>query len=112
MAKSEEHIIQKAVCEYLEAKKINFFAVPNGGARHIAVARKLKEEGVKAGVADLVLLFPEGKIIFVEMKTKKGTQQDSQKDFQKRVEDLGFKYLIWRSVDDAISFISKIGGKI
>jgi hypothetical protein len=31
------------------------FAVPNGGKRHIGVARKMKAEGVKAGVPDIVL---------------------------------------------------------
>ena len=34
------------------------FAIPNGGHRHIAVARKLKAEGVKAGVPDIFLPFP------------------------------------------------------
>jgi hypothetical protein len=32
------------------------YAVPNGGDRNLYVARKLKAEGVLAGVADLCLL--------------------------------------------------------
>jgi hypothetical protein len=31
------------------------FAVPNGGKRHVIVAKKLKAEGVKAGVLDVWL---------------------------------------------------------
>lgn len=31
------------------------YAIPNGGHRHAAVAKKLKAEGVKAGVPDLHL---------------------------------------------------------
>ena len=31
------------------------FAVPNGGDRHVAVAAKMKAEGVKAGVPDYLL---------------------------------------------------------
>jgi hypothetical protein len=31
------------------------FAIPNGGQRHVVVARKLKDEGVKAGVPDIFL---------------------------------------------------------
>ena len=36
------------------------FAVPNGGHRHRAVAARLKDEGVKAGVPDLFLPVPRG----------------------------------------------------
>ena len=50
------------------------FAVPNGGARHIAVARKLKAEGVSAGVPDIFLPVPTDKYhgLFIEMKRTKG----------------------------------------
>lgn len=34
------------------------FAIPNGGQRHIVVAKKLKDEGVKAGVPDIFLPEP------------------------------------------------------
>ena len=35
-------------------------AIPNGGHRHIAVARKMKQEGVRAGVPDLGLPVARG----------------------------------------------------
>ena len=37
------------------------FAIPNGGDRHPAVAGKLRDEGVKAGVPDIFLPVPRGK---------------------------------------------------
>jgi hypothetical protein len=36
------------------------FAVPNGGARNIATATRLKKEGVKAGVPDFLFPLPRG----------------------------------------------------
>lgn len=35
------------------------FAIPNGGARHKAVAGKMKAEGVKSGIWDLFLPVPQ-----------------------------------------------------
>lgn len=100
----EEHYIQKSICQYLDLaqKQLDFeyYAVPNGGLRNIRVAAQLKAEGVKAGVSDLVLLFSYGKSFYAEVKTKTGKQSDSQKDFQQRIERLGFAYLLWRSVDE------------
>src|SRR5699024_826416 len=45
-------------------------AVPNGGARNIVVARKLKAEGVQRGVPDLCLPVPRGPYhgLYIELK--------------------------------------------
>ena len=49
------------------------FAIPNGGHRHISVAKKLKAEGVKSGVPDILLPAARGGYhgLFVEMKSGK-----------------------------------------
>jgi hypothetical protein len=77
---------------------------PNGSLRNIIVAKKLKAEGVKAGVADLFLMIPN-KIfhgLFIEVKTPVGRQQPSQKDFEKIAFDSGYCYEVVRSLDDLI----------
>lgn len=102
--KQEEHNIQVSIVNYLRANNIFCFAVPNGGQRNIIVAKKLKDEGALAGVSDLIILLPS-RCIFVEVKTAKGKQQESQKDFQAIIESRGFEYLLWRSIDDAVNFI-------
>ena len=102
--KNQEHHIQVAICQYLDLIKIPYFAVPNGGMRNIIVAKKLKSEGVKAGVADLFLMLPN-KIfsgLFIEVKTSNGRQQESQKDFEKLAFDSGYCYELVRSLDDLI----------
>jgi len=75
------------------------FAVPNGGRRDKVTGGKLKAEGAVAGVADLVILSSVG-TIFIEMKTRTGTQSPSQKAFQKRVEALGYRYFVCRSFEE------------
>ena len=82
------------------------FAVPNGGARNKAEACIMKGDGVLAGVSDLIVV-GDGRILFVEMKTQRGKQSPTQKDFQKRVESLGHKYVVCRSLDSFIEEINK-----
>lgn len=50
------------------------YAIPNGGARHKAVAGKLRAEGVKSGVPDLCLPVPRGGFhgLYIELKRQKG----------------------------------------
>lgn len=78
------------------------FSVPNGGARSKATAGILKATGVVAGVADLILLVPSFKYasLCIEMKTPKGTQSESQKEWQKVATDLGNQYVLCRSFDE------------
>jgi len=75
------------------------FSVPNGGTRNIKEALLLKATGVVAGVSDLIIV-RLNEIIFVEVKTEIGKQSDKQKDFQKIIEKLGFKYILVRSLED------------
>ena len=78
------------------------FAVPNGGRRNTIEAANLKRQGVRAGVADLILLFPKGGhgSLCIEMKYKKGRQQVSQKDWQRVAEAAGNKYVVCRSLEE------------
>lgn len=59
---------------WLEPRLQWTFAVPNGGDRYIAVAAKLKAEGVKPGVLDVWCPCPVGEFhgLVVEMKRIKG----------------------------------------
>ena len=62
---------QIAVVQFLRVKKIPFYAVPNGGSRHMIEAARMKQEGVSSGVPDLVIFLPT-KSLYIEMKRKKG----------------------------------------
>lgn len=85
------------------------FAVPNGGSRNKLEAINLKRQGTKSGVADVILLIPKGGFasLCLEFKTKTGKQSQDQKEFQKQAENCGSKYVIVRSVKDAIKEVKK-----
>ena len=58
------------------------FAIPNGGARDLITGARLKAEGVRAGVVDLMLANTNGSSagLFLEMKVgsnKPSTEQDA-----------------------------------
>lgn len=79
-----------------------FFSVPNGGARNAATGRRLKDEGVLAGVADLFLSVPgKGKHgLYIELKTLKGVVSDRQKAFADNVMGMGYAWEVCRTFDD------------
>ena len=102
----EEHRIQSACVRWFRLQypkmKHNLFAVPNGSKRDVIIGAKLKEEGVLAGVADLILLKSNRfyGALLIEMKTPEGRQSDTQKEWQQKITDDGFKYVIVRSLED------------
>ena len=98
--------------EFFEKSKLFFpklpdkliFAVPNGGSRNILEATNLKRQGVKPGVADVILLIPKNGFasLCIEFKTDSGRQSEEQKEFQRQAEACGSKYVIVRSAAEAI----------
>lgn len=102
----EEHHLQCNCVKWFRLQyprmKHNLFAVPNGGLRKASEAAKFKAEGVLAGVSDLILLRRNSEYggLLIEMKTRKGVQADSQKEWQKKITEDGYKYVVCRSLDD------------
>lgn len=94
--------------QYPTFKKL-LFAVPNGGSRNVLEAVNLKKQGVRAGVSDLILLYPciEYPFMCIEFKAKKGTQSDEQNEFQKAVESVNGLYVIVRTFDEFKNIIVK-----
>ncbi len=85
------------------------FAVPNGGSRHIMEAANMKRQGIKAGVADVILLIPSKGFgsLCIEFKTSRGRQSPDQIKFQQEAEKHGNKYVIVRSVMEAVSAVKE-----
>ena len=57
------------------------------------------DTGLPEGFPDLMIL-ANGTVLFCEVKAKKGRQREAQKAFQARMEELGYRYFVARSVED------------
>lgn len=111
MIKTENKIQQEIVIHVnnkycLKHNKPRFllFSVPNDSINAIETKRKVNT-GLLRGASDLILLMPNI-ALFLEVKTDTGHQSAEQRDFQLRVEELGFKYHVVRSVEDVEKIIS------
>lgn len=83
-------------------------AIPNGGARNIVVATKLKTEGVRAGVPDLFLPIPVGGKhgLWVELKKSQGGRvSDKQKDWLDYLLAMGYDAQVCHGADAAAKTI-------
>lgn len=107
-----EHRLQCACVRWFNlqypALRGRLFAVPNGGRRDAATGARLKEEGVVAGVADLILLKSNSRYgaLLVEMKAGRGRQSPSQRQWQASVQD-EYLYVVCRSLNE---FITQVKG--
>lgn len=82
-----------------EFPRVRIFHVPNGGRRAMSVARKLKDEGVCAGVPDLYC--PEWRM-WIEMKRQRGGKlSDEQMDWIDYLRSIGDTVIIGRGATDA-----------
>lgn len=78
-----EHDEQAAFFRWCELSKGQhpelgyFYAIPNGGKRHVSVAKRLKAEGVKAGVLDTHLPVKHGAYIGLWIEFKFGNNDMS-----------------------------------
>lgn len=110
MKQPSEHKIQVALMDYLAIagrRDLHWFAIPNGGHRHIRQASKLKAEGVRRGTPDLCFMLPEGRVGWLEMKTTKGRLSSEQKSFCAIAQQLGHLWAMATSVDDAIRVLTE-----
>jgi hypothetical protein len=85
------------------------FAVPNAGRRTRYERGMLKAEGMKAGVADIILQVPSRHFssLNIEMKTesRSSRQTESQRDYEEAILAAGGLYVVCRTFEE---FVSKV----
>ena len=101
-----EHDVQCAICDYLDIRRVCYWAVPNGGKRNKIEAKRLKDEGVRSGVPDITIVH-EGQYYGLEVKRPKtlapqGRLSKNQKIMIERIENNGGEVKVVYSVQDTI----------
>lgn len=96
-----------------------WFHVPNGGLRHKAVAGKLKAQGVKDGVPDVIITRRSKKLVeldkvgvAIELKRQDARPSDtreSQWGWINHLADQGWITYVARGWDDARTFLEGLG---
>lgn len=104
-----EHDEQAALIEWADWLSLRhprlamLFAIPNGGARHKAVASRMKAEGVRRGVPDLFLpvVGVNGAAgLWIEMKTTRGRLSPEQIWWRDHLRD-HYDYALCRNWQEA-----------
>ncbi len=106
ISEHEEQVSLIEMCQLNERKYPGLeliYAIPNGGARHPAVAAKLKAEGVRPGVPDLCLPVKRGEYpgLYIEMKAMGGILSDNQKKWADALKKQGYAVTTCWGYDDA-----------
>jgi len=97
----KEGDIQKSICDYLKAK--GYFFWREGNQRRVVNGRHCKSAFEINGKPD-IFLFDGAMTIAIEVKTDKGKQSQSQKEFARMWEVEPIRvYRVVRSVNEVIS---------
>lgn len=110
-----ESVEQRALVRWLDMKGVLFCHVPNGGKRNIGVAKKMKAEGVKPGVPD-VLVFdrppkaPHHVGVAIELKRqKRGQVSEHQRQWLGWLEHRGWAVRACNGADEAVKWLEGLG---
>lgn len=88
-------------------------SIPNGGTRNPIEAMGMKAQGLLPGASDLIVVHTtptvySGCMLWIEVKAEAGRQGPEQIEFQARIEALGYRYEIVRSLDQFKAIISAL----
>lgn len=80
-----------------------YIHIPNEGNRRSKIDGSIRKAlGLTAGAPDTFMFIPRNGChgLAIEFKTETGVQSETQKDFQMRLEEQGYKYVIVRSLEE------------
>ncbi len=110
---TKESDIQIACNEYLNLLSNTYvfrhFHVPNEGKRSIWYHAKMKKMGLKSGCPDIIIEYPQGRILYIELKNEKGRLSDNQKLWAVQSKVLGTPHFIVKGgLTECLDQIKKI----
>jgi hypothetical protein len=101
-----EDDIQRAIAQRLDALKLLWCHVPNGGKRNMLEAKRMKSHGVKPGVPD-VLIFDSppnrlgAKGAALELKAPGGKTSPEQRGWLHELDQAGYATAVAVGLDEA-----------
>lgn len=106
---------QERLAVLLDDLGLRWAHIPNGGLRHIKVAKKLRKAGVKSGVPDILIFTRPPKKpgwigLAIELKRRiGGVVSDNQKEWLQDLERIGWVTVVCRGYDEAVKVLKKYG---
>ena len=106
---------QKLVVDWLDAHGVLYTHPANGGKRHISTARRMKVQGQKAGVPDLLIFDPPPAMpgifaVAIEMKRRKGGKvSENQTTWLYSLSKRNWYTAICHGGDEAIDILQRLG---
>ena len=97
--RNSERSLQTAIVKALNLLGFLVIHIPNQYSKG-----RVRDAGFVSGAPDLIVL-KDGKVFFLEVKTKTGRVRPSQKLFAERLRRQGFDYFVVRSLDDVLKAI-------
>lgn len=84
-------------------------AIPNAAKRTQWAAQRAKREGMATGAPDIVCIWPNKGVAWIEFKTEKGRVSENQAEFLEKLEHYGHPATVARSADEGIAFLEACG---
>jgi len=112
----KEKDIQKVVKEYLDILKKQgklWYVRSNSGNLYIPYItkkglKKIRHIGMaEEGTSDWIIFLANRKTLFIETKRIIGKQTQKQKEFEKIITKLGYKYYICNSIDEFLKILDE-----
>jgi len=107
-----EKQIEKAILNYLTTW-CGFFAWKNHTTGIYSKERnqflKSRNKYALKGVSDIIAITHSGKVLFIEVKSKKGRMSKDQKLFEDKVKEYKGHYVVARSVEDVMDYLNEVG---
>lgn len=106
-----ERTVHTAILDYLNAVlpdshlTVHLYNNPRSAAAG-AVAKRM---GMLAGIPDLMVIRPLGRVAFIEVKKEGGRMNPAQLAFRLFCKTWGTPHAVCRSIDDTRDFLAEIG---
>jgi hypothetical protein len=102
--------IQAAIIEWSNLHPIcseYLFHIPNEGKRSLYLGKKLRDQGMRAGVSDLFLSYPSSPFhgYYIEIKTEGDKLSTVQQIWAASVQKVGYKFSIFKDAETCINSI-------